>query len=126
MKSFKIRFILLLVFAALAAPVFWYISAGPDDSDPDLPPGKANIDKDEYRRLRNEYFGMIRGMDTMEQDSRGRAIRDMESSEQALRSEQEEFAVMAPWRALGPAGLRDRRHSRAGYRRRSAHPGNSG
>src|SRR5687768_12280278 len=104
MKSFKVRFFLLLVVVALAAPVFWYISAGPDNSDPDLPPGAEGIDKDQYRRLRAEYFGLLRGMDTMQQDSRGRAIRDMEGAEQALRTEQE-FAPMAPWRALGPAPI---------------------
>ena len=105
MKAFKIGFILVLAVAALATPIYWYISAGPDDSDPDMPPGEVKVDKVEYRRLRDEYFGLLRGLDTMQQDSRGRAIRDMDASERALNAQLGPAFPSGAWRALGPAPI---------------------
>jgi hypothetical protein len=107
MKSLRFGIFIVLVIGALAAPVLWYISAGPDDSDPDLPPGKAAIGKDVYRRLRDEHFGMLRGLDTLEQDSRGKAIREMELGEAQLAAEAPEgIPVLAgTWKPLGPAPI---------------------
>ncbi|HVF31125.1 MAG TPA: VCBS repeat-containing protein [Pyrinomonadaceae bacterium] len=105
MKSFRFGLIPIIGLGILAAPLLWYISAGPDDSDPDLPPGKALIGKDEYRRLRDEHFGMLRGLDTLEQDSRGRAIREMEQDERELETNLGGDLIGGSWKPLGPAPI---------------------
>ena len=108
MKGVRILLVLGVAFL-FAAPVWWFISAGQndrvfDETEPDLPPMSAQIDKAEYLRLRSDHIDLLRGFDTAKQNSRTRAIRDLERSEAALKNlrgtEQE-----AAWRSLGPAPI---------------------
>lgn len=105
MKAFRIGFIIVLTLAALGTPILWYIEAGREENDPDFPAGEAKISKDEYLRQRDEYFALIRGLDTTKQDSRGLAIREMEAKENALRAIPDFTIPAGAWRALGPAPI---------------------
>ncbi len=103
-----LRILLVLGVAVLfAAPVWWFISADRqdrvfDEIEPDLPPIRPTIDKAEYLRLRSEHIDLLRGFDTAKQDSRTRAIRDLERSEAALGNSR---SLEAAWRSLGPAPI---------------------
>src|SRR5215216_4927948 len=97
MKITKLAFLCLLI-AAFSASVFWSVSAentinskstekeekeNEEEEDADLPTG-TTIDKEEYLKLRNEQLWMWRGFDTAKQNSRSRAITQMEQSEREL------------------------------------------
>lgn len=106
MRTIKFGIVIFAAIVFLGAPVWWYMSsAGPDDSDPDLPPGKQDIGKDNYRRLRDEYFATLRGLDTAEADSRAKAIRETEDAERALAARPDFAPTAGSWRALGPAPI---------------------
>ncbi len=107
MKALRITLFVSFLAVALGAPAIWYISAGPDDSDPDLPSGKTDIGKQEYRRLRDEYFAALRGLDTAEADSRAKAIRETEEAEKSLAAapDSELAPSAASWRPIGPAPI---------------------
>lgn len=116
MKGIKIAFLALLV-AALALPVYWFATSEyaeglesaekkrEEGEDPDM--GEAEeeggMDKALYMQLRNEQIAMLRGLDTMKQDSRTKAIRDMERSENLAR--EQGHRPEASWQALGPAPI---------------------
>ncbi len=76
------------------------------EDEPDLPPG-AKVDKQEYFRLRNEYLDMVRGFDTATQQSRTRAVRNLEQSERALAQKREakDLPLVSLWNPLGPAPI---------------------
>jgi FG-GAP-like repeat len=77
-----------------------------EDADADLPAG-ANIDKDEYLKLRDEQIGLWRGAPFTKPDSRSKAIRAMEQSErqQAARRAASNEAPQSAWVPLGPAPI---------------------
>lgn len=72
--------------------------------EPDLPSG-VKIDKQEYRRLRNEHLSMLRGLDTADQGSRSEAIRAMEESERELRRNPDSEDPASSWVSIGPAPI---------------------
>jgi hypothetical protein len=105
LKTLKI---VLLVFSAtvlLGAPLWWYTSAEWEENDPDFPPG-VRMNKEDYLRLRDEQIALLRGLDTAQQDSRTRAIREMERSERDLAARRGiSPEAVTSWRALGPAPI---------------------
>ncbi len=114
MKITKLVCLFLLI-AGFSASVFWHVSAESqitpksfesEDEDADLPAG-ANIDKEEYMRLRNEQLWMLRGFDTAKQDSRSRAIVQMEQSEARLAARREALnqPLASMWQPLGPSPI---------------------
>ena len=126
MRFTKLSLLLFVIPLLLAAAVvgFWFVSPGEpaaskppinsEENDPDLPPG-LKITKDEYMRLRNEQIMYLRGLDTATIESRTRAIRDMERSEDELRRGRTDLqpfvgpslaaTPVANWRPLGPAPI---------------------
>ena len=106
MKITRIVFFLVAIAAVAAVPAWWYISADREEFDPDMPAG-SSISKDEYLQQHNEYLYTIRGWDTAKQDSRSKAIREMERSESRLASQRSLDGSPAPqnWRPLGPAPI---------------------
>ena len=83
MKGYRFVLALALLLGVFASS--WLIVAGNpferffNEAEPDLPSG-VKIEKEEYFRLRNEYLDMVRGFDTAKQDSRTKAIDQMERS----------------------------------------------
>jgi hypothetical protein len=101
-------FSLVAVTFMFAIPAWWYMAADEkvrvfDENEPDLPPTSVKINKEEFLRLRSEQVDLMRGFDTAKQDSRTKAIRDLEVSEAALRNAGAEADTA--WRALGPAPI---------------------
>ncbi len=72
--------------------------------DPDMHEAgeEGEMDKALYMQLRSEQIAMIRGLDTMEQGSRTRAIREMERSEDLVRGSNR---PQAAWLPIGPAPI---------------------
>jgi hypothetical protein len=105
-KITRIALFLVVIAVAAAVPAWWYISADWEEFDPDMPAG-SSISKDEYLQQRNEYLYTMRGWDTAKQDSRTKAIREMERSEARLASQRSLDGSPAPqnWRPLGPAPI---------------------
>jgi hypothetical protein len=120
MKITKVAFLFLLI-AMFSASIFWHVSAentikqksaekeereNEEEEDADLPAG-ATIDKEEYLKLRNEQIWMWRGFDTAKQNSRSRAIVQMEQSERALAARRDSLnqPLAAMWQPLGPAPI---------------------
>jgi len=117
-KLFLLIIVPLLV--AVAGPILWYSAPWEsptenskkdlDADDPDLPSG-STVDKAEYLRLRNEQIAFLRGLDTAQPDSRGRAVRTMEREEGDLAQRRKlglagsAGAVLAPWHPLGPSPI---------------------
>ncbi|MFN6962484.1 MAG: FG-GAP-like repeat-containing protein [Pyrinomonadaceae bacterium] len=127
MKFTKLVLLLLIapLLLAAAATGIWFAEKNEtaattsdveyEGEDADLPPGRK-INKDEYLRLRNEQLFLLRGLDTAKPDSRSRAIRDMERSEEALAARlanvggasllgDAALPPVANWRAIGPAPI---------------------
>jgi hypothetical protein len=75
-----------------------------DESEPDLPPTSVKIDKAEFLRLRSEQVDLLRGFDTAKQDSRSKAVRDLERRERELR-QRRGAELDTAWRFLGPAPI---------------------
>jgi len=75
-----------------------------DENEPDLPPTSVKIDKGEFLRLRSEQVDLLRGFDTAEQDSRTKAIRELERREAEL-GDLRGPEVDTAWRSLGPAPI---------------------
>src|SRR6267378_3977560 len=86
-----------------------------ENDDPDLPSKKFMrgriVDKEEYNRLRDEYFGLLRGIDPsrpLDPRLRGIAIRKLEQQESVLRKTAEksrggnQALAFADWIELGP------------------------
>ena len=108
-KVSRIIVLVFLVAGFFAAPVWWYMSAGSwervfEEDEPDLAPTSVKINKEEYLQLRNEHIDLLRGFDTAQQDSRSKALREMERSEAALRNSPNR-PVDAAWRFQGPAPI---------------------
>jgi hypothetical protein len=112
-KALRIALLFLSVLLIFAAPVWWYMSADEkerefNESEPDLPAISVKIDKEEYLNLRSDYVDTLRGFDTAKQDSRTKALRELDRSEAAL-AERRASLNMPPssssWRALGPAPI---------------------
>ncbi|MEQ1922379.1 MAG: carboxypeptidase-like regulatory domain-containing protein [Pyrinomonadaceae bacterium] len=119
----KILLIIIACIVFLAVPAVFFSGAGEqfrkmfDVNEPDLPPfatkkksdnrekeESEGIDKEEYLTRRIENLDMLQGFDTAKQDSRVRAIREMdiaEAKQQKLRAE----SPAAAWTALGPAPI---------------------
>lgn len=111
MKLIKIALLLLLA-TAVAVPIWNYIdteylaenrSSESEEDDPDLPPG-VKLSKQEYLKMREEYIALKRGLDTAKQDSRSKAIRDMERQERDISARAESVSA-ASWKPLGPAPI---------------------
>lgn len=116
MKGIKIALLALLV-VALALPVYWYVTSDnakdlesaaskrDDGAEPDMHEADEEVEMDKalYMQLRNEQISMLRGLDTMKQGSRSKAIRDMERSEDLAREQGQR--PEASWQALGPAPI---------------------
>ena len=106
----RLLLLLVLVVGALGAST-WYIGAqGLVDlfgaSQPDLPPtmSKDAIGMERFLQMRSEHIAMLRGLDTMKQESRSNAIREMETKERELAARGESVQT-ASWRPLGPAPI---------------------
>ncbi len=115
MKTLTTILVFLCIAAAAGSFGWWYISADKqdgkifDESEPDVPPTSVKINKEEYKRLRNEQIAMWRGLDTATKGSRTRAIRDMERAERqrdARRAANNERpSGVARWHFVGPAPI---------------------
>jgi hypothetical protein len=113
MKITKLVCLFLLI-AGFSASIFWHVSAESEklksveseEEDADLP-ANATIDKEKYMELRNEQLWMLRGFDTAKQDSRTKAITQMEQSEARLAQRREALnqPLAAMWQPLGPAPI---------------------
>jgi FG-GAP repeat len=113
MKITKLVCLFLLI-AGFSASIFWHVSAESEnlksveseEEDADLPAG-ADIDKEKYMELRNEQLWMLRGFDTAKQDSRTKAIVQMEQSEARLAQRREALnqPLAAMWQPLGPSPI---------------------
>ncbi|HEX6124460.1 MAG TPA: hypothetical protein VFZ23_03730, partial [Pyrinomonadaceae bacterium] len=108
MKGLRIIVILVVAFV-FAVPVWWFMSADEkerqfDESEPDLPPMSVKIDKEEFLRLRSEQVDLLRGFDTAKQDSRTKAVRELERREAELGNRPGSESDIS-WRALGPAPI---------------------
>ena len=107
MKGLRI----VLIFAValvFAVPVWWFMSADEklrefDENEPDLPPTSVKINKEEFLRLRSEQIDLLRGFDTAVQDSRTKAVRELERREAERRNRGPESDPA--WRSLGPAPI---------------------
>jgi hypothetical protein len=77
-----------------------------EEHDADLPAG-ASVDKEEYLRMRGEYFATLQGLDTAKPDSRPKALREMEESERNLAQRRAELnqPLATLWQPLGPAPI---------------------
>lgn len=100
--------LLVLVVASLAAST-WFIGAETfvkffDENEPDLPPG-STMDKEAYLKLRAEHTDMLQGFDTARQDSRAKAVADMERSERRLAELRGDSPEAVIWTPLGPAPI---------------------
>lgn len=119
MKGTKIA-ILLVVIAALALPAYWFFASDIEklesaeakreegyEGDPDMGEAEGEMDKGTYLRLRDEQIGFWRGLDTFQQDSRAKAIREMERAESELARKRPETGQRpeVSWQALGPAPI---------------------
>ena len=115
MKSLRSLFVILSLIVIAGASAWWFISAEQQNGkpfnelEPDVPPVRALIDKEEYMLLRSEQLGMWRGFGTGDRGSRNRAIRDMERGERELAARREASSerpsAVPSWRALGPAPI---------------------
>ena len=114
MKAVKIALLFVLVIG-FVVPVWWHISSQKQDepriseiqeAEPDIPEG-GGMDKEEYLHLRNEQLSLLRGLDTAKQDSRVKAVRRMEQSENLLaqKPETEDQMAASTWQPLGPAPI---------------------
>ena len=120
LRSLVLTLLLLIVAAAIAAPVYWFSDTdegaraktkASETDDPDLPPG-MKISKDEYLRLRNEQLVYLRGLDTAKADSRPNALREMAQQER-LQAAASKSSLTSPasvgtnrsWKPLGPSPL---------------------
>ena len=113
MKITKLVCLFLLI-AGFSASVFWRVSAESEnlksveseEEDADLP-ANATIDKEKYMELRNEQLWMLRGFDTAKQDSRTKAIAQMEQSEAQLARRREALSqpLAGMWQPLGPSPI---------------------
>lgn len=110
----------LLVVVALAMPVYWFFTSDyfkemesaeakrdrEKGEDPDMHEADEDegMDKALYMRLRDEQIGFLRGVDTMKQDSRSKAIRDMERSEADLAARRAVTGERpsVSWQSVGP------------------------
>ncbi len=112
MKAVKIALLFVLVIG-FVVPIWWHISSQKQDepriseiqeAEPDIPEG-GGMDKEEYLYLRNEQLSLLRGLDTAKQDSRVKAVRKMEQSENLLaqKPETEDQMAASTWQPLGPA-----------------------
>ena len=100
----------MIVFCCLGAST-WFIGANDligkffNEDDPDRPVG-SDIDRDEYLRLRMEYFDLMQGYDTAKQDSRTNSILEMISSERKLAANKKfKNQPDASWTPIGPAPI---------------------
>ncbi len=115
MRSLRPLLLVVPVILIVVISAWWYISAVQrdgkifDESEPDLPVSSVKIDKAEYKQLRTEQIAMWRGLDTAEQGSRSRAIKNMERDERELdarRAERNERpSGVERWHFLGPAPI---------------------
>ena len=107
MNKIKIFWLFLIVLALAGST--WFIAANGmiqrifDDPDMYEAGEEGEMDKALYMQLRSEHIALLRGLDTMEQGSRSRAIRDMERSESLMRGSG--GRPQAAWLALGPAPI---------------------
>ena len=79
-----------------------------DEDEPDLPGlVKGNLTKEDFMQLKAEYFGLLRGLDTAQPNSRPKAVRKMELSERKLAQERSQTDQLSAqrWRPLGPAPI---------------------
>ena len=108
----KNRVLLVLIIFSVLASATWFIGANDligkffIEDDPDLPPG-ANIDREEYLRMRIEQMDMLRGFDTAQPDSRAKAAAEMDKSEEALalNNRLTNQPEAGSWTPLGPAPI---------------------
>ncbi|MCY7344900.1 MAG: VCBS repeat-containing protein [Pyrinomonadaceae bacterium] len=112
MRFLKLALLFLLVYG-FSSPVSVKVAAQDEnkkvfseEEDADLPSG-VTINKEEYFRLRNEQVEMLRGFDTAKRDSRNRAVRVMDESENQLaqRRENSNEPLVSLWQPLGPAPI---------------------
>jgi photosystem II stability/assembly factor-like uncharacterized protein len=93
-----------LVWATVAALLSTYVPAPAfaDDEDADMPPfAKGVTTKEEYRRQRDEYFGMMRGLPHfLSYEPRVKALREMVEMEREIPSIDPGF-----WTEVGPAPI---------------------
>ena len=79
-----------------------------DEDEPDMPSFlKGNLSKEDFMRLKAEYFGLLRGLDTAQRDSRPKAVQQMELSERQIAQERSQTDQLSAqrWRPLGPAPI---------------------
>ena len=120
MAKQKIVLIIIACVVFLAVPAVWFGGAGEklrkifDLNEPDLPPfavkkrgekkEEDGIDKEDYLIRRIENLDLLQGFDTAKQDSRVKAIREMDRAE-AERGSLDPESPAAAWAALGPAPI---------------------
>lgn len=113
MRVLKFAALFLLIFG-FSSVIYFQVNAQEEEGknafseeeEADLPPG-ANISKEEYLRLRNEHLDVLRGFDTATQQSRTRAVRKLEQSENELAARRESLnlPLVSQWQPLGPAPI---------------------
>ncbi|CAN5273718.1 hypothetical protein BH10ACI1_BH10ACI1_17320 [soil metagenome] len=116
MKTIKIAFLFLLL-GVFAAPIYWHISAenqnsqevaeSEDGEESDISPTGVKIDKEEYLKMRGEYFSTLQGWDTAKQYSRTKAIKEMDESEKKLERLRNSLnlPLLSLWQPIGPAPI---------------------
>jgi hypothetical protein len=118
MKKAKVVILIgLFSLVALAGPAWWFgvdsqrIRRFFDRNEPDIPAkggvDKDEIDKAEYLMMRGEQLDLYQGFDTAEQDSRPRAIAELEQQERVLERKRGEGldAPALAWTPLGPTPI---------------------
>lgn len=107
---------MVLLIGVMAAST-WFVARNDligkafNEGSPDTPVIFGKLDKhadmETYLRARNEFLDDLRGFDTAKQDSREKAVREMEQSELALanRLNSQGRPAEAAWKALGPAPI---------------------
>ncbi|MBK8302435.1 MAG: hypothetical protein IPK98_03075 [Chloracidobacterium sp.] len=119
-RSWLILITLLAFLTFLAVPAVWFSGAGEtlrkifDRNEPDLPPfaekkrgyekDEDGIDKEDYLIRRIENLDLLQGYDTAKQDSRVKAIQEMDNAEADLAKLRGESPAAA-WTPLGPAPI---------------------
>ncbi len=82
-----------------------YLERG-EEEDQDVLPG-TRIDKEDYLKQRQEQIDWLRGLDTAKPDSRGKAITEMQRSEDALERRRRELnqPLDSLWVPIGPSPI---------------------